>query len=257
MQLSKRHKLRENKTISPALHIPQTEQKKKGFSRFFKAKRPAAPMPEPPEPEPIFLREIDLGHTETGHSKKVEHELALWLNDGRIVRSLEELAKSLRTMNGRVFMQHRENNDIAEWVRDVVGDRKLAEKLSAAPSKTSFIKILGKDRKISEKLSQGKGAEVEIAEAIEKIAAPKRETMPKPALLGQRYTEPKLELPQFTGKEKITRLIEQARKAIDMHEMEEARRLLKELKTSSGRESKKIKYDVMELETDLKMAMLV
>ncbi len=116
--------------------------------------------------EPNFLMDIDLGQ----HSSKIEPELALWLNDGRIVKSLEELTKAIRTMKGRIFSQHQENNEIRDWVRDITGNAQIAAEIGAAKTKNDVIKALERHLKESRKKKKAEPAEKrEIQKAIEEI----------------------------------------------------------------------------------------
>jgi len=74
---------------------------------------------------------------------------------------------------------------------------------------------------------------------------------------------PNLELTADYSKDKIRSLLEETRKAISQGQTEEAKRLVEELKRAlefteiPARESKKLEYDVLELEADLKLATLV
>ncbi len=272
--------------------------------------------------EPNFLMNIDLEQ----HSSKIEPELALWLNDGRIVKSIEELTKALKTMTGRIFNQHQENNELRDWVRDITGNAPLAAEIGAAKTKKDAIKALEKNIRESKKKKKAEPAEnLEIQKAIEKIqdkpsfiekSSPldererqleekerqleieesvlnkKRITLAnrRYQLLNERgeiekekfekilkshYKEkretdyaqgmagmPETELTREYTSESIQQLINEARTELDRGDMTGAKRTITELKKAiecaavEPREIKKLEYDVLELEADLKLAML-
>ncbi len=68
----------------------------------------------------------------------VPDDKRFWCHDGKIIKNLKELGKSLNDMSDETFHYHlsEERNDFSKWIRDVVGDDKLAEDLSKARSRT-------------------------------------------------------------------------------------------------------------------------
>lgn len=272
--------------------------------------------------EPNFLMDIDLGR----HTENVEPELALWLNDGRVVKNIGELAKALKTMTGRAFSQHQENNEIRDWVRDITGNAQLAGEIGAAKTKNDVIKALEKHLKESRKKMKTEPAEKqEIQKAIEEIrkkpAVPEKSSpleereklleekerqleteedvinSKRIALANRRYQlikergelekekferilkrhhsdaremgighgnagMPEMELsPEYT-KEKIQQLIMQARAILNNGDTASAKKTIAELKNAiecaaiEPDEIKRLEYDVLELEADLKLALL-
>jgi len=341
--IAHRHKIGHNETLMlpkppedfpeiPDLKLPEQKKGKrlfKGLFGFGKKEKAEESKKEKVEsdkefvkpleiPEPEFLREIDLGHVE-----RVEPELALWLNDGRVVKNLEELAKAFKTMTSRVFHQHREKNDISQWVRDVIGNAQLASELAIAKTKRDAAKIMekhGKKKKMPVVAIENE-KQLEIQKAIEDISY-KTESKTNPLkerekaleekerlleleeehinkrrieLANKRYGlikergeiekekfeeilkghgkfeevphdnagMPKFELTSQYSKEKIEGLIDETRRAIDQGQTEEAKHFVDELKTAlefteiSPKESKKLEYDVLELEADIKLSTLV
>jgi len=332
----KRHRVRENKTVMlpkplegipelPEFKLDMPEEKKKqklGFGRFFKfGKKESKTIELPKIEEPEFLREIDMEQ-----EIKVEPELALWLNDGRVVKNVEELAKAFKTMKSRIFQQHLAKHDIIEWVRDVMENPQLAAELALAKSKKDASKIMDKHTKAENKptVAVHNQEEQEIQKAIEKISyepdvevarsSPLKEREKKLEekerllemeeqhlnhkrieLADKRYKlikergdiekerfekllenqglheeyihdtagMPEMELTSDYSKEKIQQLIDDTRKALDQGQIEEAKPLVEELKTAielteiPAKDSKKLEYDVLELEADLKLATLV
>jgi hypothetical protein len=69
-----------------------------------------------------------------------------WCQDGRVVKNLKELENALNSMSDGTFHHHLGGgrNDFGSWVRDVVGDNKLANDLSRAKSRIQTGKALAK-----------------------------------------------------------------------------------------------------------------
>ncbi len=63
--------------------------------------------------------------------KEVPRDMSFYLYGGGTLKSIEELASALKTMDDEVFLHHVHSgkNDFANWIRDVFSDRKLANKL--------------------------------------------------------------------------------------------------------------------------------
>jgi hypothetical protein len=64
----------------------------------------------------------------------VQQDHCFYINDGQRLKNLNELYTALAGMDNATFSRHvnSEKNDFSNWIRDVIGDRKLAEKLSKA-----------------------------------------------------------------------------------------------------------------------------
>ena len=84
---------------------------------------------------------------------EVPPEYVFWCHDGRTLRDMKELGKALSTMTEETFAYHvnMEKNDFSNWVRDVIGDEKLASNLQRARNRvqaanqvTSRISVLAK-----------------------------------------------------------------------------------------------------------------
>ena len=67
------------------------------------------------------------------------NECSFKLADGKEIKNLNELNKSLENIDENVFRHHvnDERNDFSSWTRDVLGDEKLAEDLSRAKDKST------------------------------------------------------------------------------------------------------------------------
>lgn len=67
----------------------------------------------------------------------VPDDKRFWCHDGKTIKNLRELRKALNDMSDETFHYHsgEGRNDFSKWIRDVVGDDKLAEDLSKAGSR--------------------------------------------------------------------------------------------------------------------------
>lgn len=72
----------------------------------------------------------------------VPEEYQFWVNDGTTIRNIEQLAEALRNMNEETFKHHANNEkkDFSNWLKDIVGDEKLAKELMKNKSKDSAYK---------------------------------------------------------------------------------------------------------------------
>jgi hypothetical protein len=67
-----------------------------------------------------------------------------WCHDGKSIKNLRELKKALIDMSDETFHYHsgEERNDFSKWIRDVVGDDKLAEDLSNTRSRIQASQVV-------------------------------------------------------------------------------------------------------------------
>jgi len=74
----------------------------------------------------------------------VPNEKHFWCHDGKSIRNLRELEKALNAMSDETFHYHsgEGRKDFSNWIRDVVGDNKLANDLSKAKSRIQASKAL-------------------------------------------------------------------------------------------------------------------
>jgi hypothetical protein len=61
----------------------------------------------------------------------VPKEKRFWCRDGQVLRNMQELETALKEMTEGAFRYHSNEtkNDFSNWVRDVIGDEKLARDL--------------------------------------------------------------------------------------------------------------------------------
>ncbi len=74
----------------------------------------------------------------------VPGEHVFWCCDGRTLRNLGDLADALNDMSEESYRHHvmGGHNDFSSWVRDVVGDAALSNRLEKAPSRASAAKAV-------------------------------------------------------------------------------------------------------------------
>lgn len=69
-------------------------------------------------------------------------EQSFWVNNGPVLKNLEELSNALQQMNDDTYCYHAnsEKNDFSKWVEDVIGDHQLANALLTSKNKKSSVK---------------------------------------------------------------------------------------------------------------------
>ena len=67
----------------------------------------------------------------------VADDKRFWCQDSKVIKNLKELEGALNNMSDETFHHHsgEDRNDFSNWVRDVLGDDKLARDLSKAKSR--------------------------------------------------------------------------------------------------------------------------
>ncbi len=61
----------------------------------------------------------------------VQPDNAFWVNNGPILKSLDEFAAAVRKLKPEQFMHHvnGQKNDFAKWISEVIGDGILAQRI--------------------------------------------------------------------------------------------------------------------------------
>ena len=72
----------------------------------------------------------------------VPEDKRFWCCDGRVIKSLRELLTALHGMSEDSFRCHSSDtgSDFSNWVRDVIGDEKLARDLRNSNSRLQAVK---------------------------------------------------------------------------------------------------------------------
>jgi hypothetical protein len=74
----------------------------------------------------------------------VSEEKRFWSSDGRYLKNLEEMRDALNQMADETFTYHSNENktDFSNWVKDVIGDEKLARDLVKCTNKMQAAKAI-------------------------------------------------------------------------------------------------------------------
>ena len=74
----------------------------------------------------------------------VPEEFVFWCNDGNTLRDLRELGAALGSMSDQTFAYHcnEAKNDFSNWIRDIIGDEKLAQSLKSVTSRAEAARIV-------------------------------------------------------------------------------------------------------------------
>ena len=76
--------------------------------------------------------------------RNVSPENSLWIINGDIVKSLRELLRELKIMNDEAFRYHvnKDKTDFSKWIREIIGDKKLAADLKKAKTRDKAVKAI-------------------------------------------------------------------------------------------------------------------
>ncbi len=82
----------------------------------------------------------------------VPPEFAFWVHDGGVLRNLRELNESLVIMSDETYGYHSNDfkKDFGNWVRDIIGDKKLASDLDKAASRAEAARAVSRRLKFLE-----------------------------------------------------------------------------------------------------------
>lgn len=74
----------------------------------------------------------------------VPEQYVFWCCDGRVLRNMKELEEALANMTDETFAYHsnEEKKDFSNWVKDVIGDDKLARDLRKSLTRTRAAKMV-------------------------------------------------------------------------------------------------------------------
>jgi hypothetical protein len=73
-------------------------------------------------------------------------EKSFWVSNGVTCRNIFDLAENIAKANDYVFSYHvnkdHKKNDFADWIRQVLGDDVLAERLHAIKDKDLYVEVI-------------------------------------------------------------------------------------------------------------------
>jgi len=74
----------------------------------------------------------------------VADDKVFWVHDGPVLKSVKELYDYLPSMSDDIFNYHvnGERNDFSNWIKDVVGDKQLANDICKCKNRNSAIRKL-------------------------------------------------------------------------------------------------------------------
>ncbi|OYT27785.1 MAG: hypothetical protein B6U97_00540 [Candidatus Altiarchaeales archaeon ex4484_96] len=83
----------------------------------------------------------------------VPQDKVFWVHDGPVLKNLEDLANELSKMSFETFHYHVNpyKNDFANWIKEVIGDAKLADEIRKLKTRKST------SRHVKEKIKQLNG----------------------------------------------------------------------------------------------------
>jgi hypothetical protein len=78
--------------------------------------------------------------------RQVPDDQALWLCNNATVQSMVELSEMLEYLDDATFRYHvqRSQNDFAQWIRHIVGDRDLAREIARVKTKETLARKVDK-----------------------------------------------------------------------------------------------------------------
>ena len=82
-------------------------------------------------------------------------EYVFWCSDGRVLRDMRELGEALATMTDETFAYHSnaEKKDFSNWLKDVIGDEKLAKDIENVLDRNQAANIVASRIAILAKIS--------------------------------------------------------------------------------------------------------
>ena len=74
----------------------------------------------------------------------VPDDKVFWVHDGPVLRNVKDLCDYLPSMSDDTFNHHvsPERNDFSNWIKDVVGDKQLANEIGKCKNKDSACRKL-------------------------------------------------------------------------------------------------------------------
>jgi hypothetical protein len=75
---------------------------------------------------------------------RVPEENVFWCHDGQVLRDMKELRDALTLMSDETFSYHSNafKKDFSAWVKDIVGDEKLAKDMETADTRQLAVRTV-------------------------------------------------------------------------------------------------------------------
>jgi len=91
-----------------------------------------------------YIKKIKTNNMSKRFLEEVPKGSEFYCKDGRVFRKLEELAQALKDMDAKTFLHHvnEEKNDFENWIRDVVGDIVLANRIKRAKKQSTIARAI-------------------------------------------------------------------------------------------------------------------
>src|SRR3989338_299566 len=117
----------------------QETLKDHGLASRLRAVNTKGEMIETLEKEPLLMHAMS-----SSYKEKIPPRKYFWLENGVLIKSLNDLADALKNMDGDLFDRHvtDEKNDFANWIRNSLGNDSLASKVEKARKKDEMAHIV-------------------------------------------------------------------------------------------------------------------
>ncbi|OYT43745.1 MAG: alpha-amylase [Candidatus Aenigmarchaeota archaeon ex4484_56] len=91
-----------------------------------------------------YIKKEKTNYMDKSFLNDVEEGKEFYCANGRIIRNLRELAEEIKKLDFETFVHHvnEEKNDLANWIRDVVGDIALASRVNRAKKPETIYKAI-------------------------------------------------------------------------------------------------------------------
>ncbi len=186
----------------------------------------------------------------------VPEDKSFFLDDGTKIRNLEELRDELRFMKLDTFSKYVNDakNDFVNWIRDVIGDQVLADRLTQTKDKEKTLNIIN-SRLIYLKIKTEKEEDKKIEDIQNKLSDLKKEvdTENKHEIETLEKEEEKENNKKPTERSRI--LLEEDLLSESNKPDEKNREEAKELKEQGSKEKETIQLDKKKLDTKVKISM--
>ncbi len=91
-----------------------------------------------------YIKRIKTNYMDKSFLGTVEQGKEFYCRNGKVINSLEELAKEIKELDIETFLHHvnEERNDFANWIKEVVGDMVLANRIKRAKRQSTMSRAI-------------------------------------------------------------------------------------------------------------------